>query len=59
MEIRSFGKWTLTESNDYTSMSGMHNRVKGERGVRTDWTGLKHEFPDERVRAPFVEVTLC
>jgi hypothetical protein len=53
MEIRSLGKCTLTwEGYQISTWAGDIARA------HTNWTGLKHEFPYERIGASLVEVSL-
>ena len=47
------GKCTLTAEGHVMSEKSMMTRLRKNR-YRTDWTGLKHELPYERIGASFI-----
>jgi hypothetical protein len=44
--------------DQHMSMSGICTTGQGKDRQRTDWTGLEHQFPNERIGTPFIEVAL-
>ena len=63
---QEFAKSISLVSHRYAVLREMHVHLQlDEKGmtlnwfrVRTDWAGLQHELPDDRVRNSFVQITL-
>lgn len=58
IEMRSLGRWTLAGRGRRTSSAVSMRGRKARDGGRTDWTGLEHQFPHQRVRHSLIQVAL-